>query len=366
MATITGLTAERMLEIEASSVVDGEVVAGNLILTKHDSSTINAGSVIGPAGPTGAGLNASVIAQTTNLNTIIAPGAYLQMVDAWATLALNYPLASTGGWLRVMANGSNVSQSFEAVYSATDPAIYHRTSANGGTSWGTWRRGIVADSTGAYTFKENATFTKKIKLTNTDGFIGAVELANTGLFRQVDALGAVMIQYGGNTANYMMVSDDGAPFARVPAMYTRTTGNAANVHVASNGSLYRSTSVLDSKLSVEDAPSDWAEKTLSLRPRTWLDRGNLERYVDNLERDLAGEEVNWDDVGLQQIDERIPGFVAEEVIEAGLDIFTTKDADGNLDGLAYDRITAGLVSVVQKQQEQIDELKALVATLMEG
>jgi hypothetical protein len=54
MATVTGLTAERMLEIEAASVVDGDVdVSGNLILTKHDGSLINAGSVIGPTGPTG-------------------------------------------------------------------------------------------------------------------------------------------------------------------------------------------------------------------------------------------------------------------------------------------------------------------------
>lgn len=53
MATITGLTAARMLEIEAASVVDGEVVSGNLILTKHDGTTLDAGPVIGPPGPVG-------------------------------------------------------------------------------------------------------------------------------------------------------------------------------------------------------------------------------------------------------------------------------------------------------------------------
>ena len=53
MATITGLTADRMLEIEGGSVVDGEVVAGNLILTKHDGTTIDAGPVLGPQGPQG-------------------------------------------------------------------------------------------------------------------------------------------------------------------------------------------------------------------------------------------------------------------------------------------------------------------------
>jgi microcystin-dependent protein len=53
MATITGLTAERMLEIEGGSVVEGEIIGSNLILTKHDGSTIDAGPVIGPQGPVG-------------------------------------------------------------------------------------------------------------------------------------------------------------------------------------------------------------------------------------------------------------------------------------------------------------------------
>jgi microcystin-dependent protein len=69
MASVTGLTAERMLAIEAASIVDGEVVGDNLILTKHDATTINAGNVRGPIGPTGptgdvstAMLNAAILA----------------------------------------------------------------------------------------------------------------------------------------------------------------------------------------------------------------------------------------------------------------------------------------------------------------
>jgi microcystin-dependent protein len=53
MATITGLTAARMLEIEGESVVDGEVISGHLILTKFDGTQIDAGPVTGPAGPVG-------------------------------------------------------------------------------------------------------------------------------------------------------------------------------------------------------------------------------------------------------------------------------------------------------------------------
>jgi hypothetical protein len=59
MATITGLTAERMLEIEAASVVDGDIVGDDLVLARRDGSLINAGSVrgsIGPEGPMGSSL----------------------------------------------------------------------------------------------------------------------------------------------------------------------------------------------------------------------------------------------------------------------------------------------------------------------
>lgn len=53
MATVTGYTAARMKEIEDSAIVDGDVVDGDLILTRFDGATINAGSVIGPTGPQG-------------------------------------------------------------------------------------------------------------------------------------------------------------------------------------------------------------------------------------------------------------------------------------------------------------------------
>lgn len=53
MATVTGYTAARMKQIEDSAVVDGDVVGDNLILTKHDGSTVDAGNVRGPVGATG-------------------------------------------------------------------------------------------------------------------------------------------------------------------------------------------------------------------------------------------------------------------------------------------------------------------------
>jgi len=55
MATVTGLTKERMLEIESQSVVNGYVNnMGNLILVNHGGGAIDAGDVKGPQGIQGA------------------------------------------------------------------------------------------------------------------------------------------------------------------------------------------------------------------------------------------------------------------------------------------------------------------------
>ncbi len=53
MASVTGYTAARMQEIEDSAIVGGAVVGDDLILTRYDTTTINAGNVRGPIGPTG-------------------------------------------------------------------------------------------------------------------------------------------------------------------------------------------------------------------------------------------------------------------------------------------------------------------------
>jgi microcystin-dependent protein len=54
MATVTGLTAEKMLEIEGNSIVEGEIRPdGHLWLIQRDGDPIDAGPVIGPQGPIG-------------------------------------------------------------------------------------------------------------------------------------------------------------------------------------------------------------------------------------------------------------------------------------------------------------------------
>ena len=53
VTTVTGFTADRMLAIENSTVVDGNIVGDNLILLTRDGTLIDAGNVRGPQGIVG-------------------------------------------------------------------------------------------------------------------------------------------------------------------------------------------------------------------------------------------------------------------------------------------------------------------------
>lgn len=99
MATVTGLTAERMLAIEGASVVDGEVVDGDLVLKKHDGTTIDAGSVVGPVGPQGPAGLSPIPGEVKLWPGDVLPDQAVYGLWAWANGDIydeaTYPIAST-------------------------------------------------------------------------------------------------------------------------------------------------------------------------------------------------------------------------------------------------------------------------------
>lgn len=144
-----------------------------------------------------------------------------------------------------------------------------------------------------------------------------------------------------------------------------STSASASCVMTTGGWLQRSTSLAAAKVAVEDLVLDGIAVTRALRPRTWHDRGSAERLADGLDRQARGEDVDWDELAVEY-PERIPGFIAEEVAALNLPAgFAMRDPDGNLSGLAYDRIPAIHTLAIQQLADLIDELTARL-TALEG
>lgn len=88
MATVTGLTKEAMEAIRDGVIVDAEVVGNNLILTKFDATTIDAGDVRGPAGANG---SPRLIGEIVTKAGLTVPPLFLAC-DGQAVLRSTYAL----------------------------------------------------------------------------------------------------------------------------------------------------------------------------------------------------------------------------------------------------------------------------------
>ena len=141
-----------------------------------------------------------------------------------------------------------------------------------------------------------------------------------------------------------------------------TVTNSANLYISPNGYLNKTTSQRDAKLAIEDAPESWAERFWDLKPRTWIDRSSAERLAEGLTTQANGTTVNWDEQDIPPLT-RIPGFVAEEVEEAGFPEFVDRDAEGNIVGLAYDRMLSAAIVAMKAERARVTALEARLEQL---
>ena len=70
MATVTGLTKARMLEIENASIVDARLEDNDLVLTNFGGDDINVGNVKGDRGEPSTLADLGVVASATELNYV--------------------------------------------------------------------------------------------------------------------------------------------------------------------------------------------------------------------------------------------------------------------------------------------------------
>lgn len=126
-----------------------------------------------------------------------------------------------------------------------------------------------------------------------------------------------------------------------------TTTAAANMNWNStNGRLRLVTSLLKHKLFRRFIKESDAEPILNLQPRTWYDSGEVEENDGKID-------------GLR----RYSGLIAEEVEEL-IPELATYDVNGDLVGVAYDRVAPYLIPIIRGDRKRISALEAKVSALI--
>ncbi|MCM6843953.1 gp58-like family protein [Latilactobacillus curvatus] len=133
-------------------------------------------------------------------------------------------------------------------------------------------------------------------------------------------------------------------YVHITSAYWRTASGSANLMVAQDGALVRSTSASKYKTDiVRTNIPDYGEKLLNLPTATWTDIAETKRYRD--------------DPANQMKPTRNFGMIAEDLAEAGLEMLVVRGTDGELEGINYDRIGPALIPVIAKLKNEVETLK---------
>lgn len=137
-----------------------------------------------------------------------------------------------------------------------------------------------------------------------------------------------------------------ANYIHLPTTYYRTTGSAPNLCISSDGALVRSTSASKYKTDIKRSYStEYGEKLLNLPTAIWTDKGQKERYEAG-KRHLKPE--------------KFFGMIAEDLDDAGLDLLVSKNSNGEVEGIQYERIGPALIPVIRKLKEKVNRLEKII------
>ncbi|AIM64197.1 hypothetical protein WS105_0607 [Weissella ceti] len=158
--------------------------------------------------------------------------------------------------------------------------------------------------------------------------------ATTGMLKSSPSIYVGSNQGGDKAGNRVLVQ---AEFFNSQPTYAKTSSNGANVYVASDGALVRSTSARKYKTNIKhDVPIVDSEKLLDVPLSTWDDIAELK---------TTGKS------------DRYFGMIAEDLADVGLDYLVTHGDDGQIEGIEYARVALLLVPLVKQLQQEINELK---------
>lgn len=131
--------------------------------------------------------------------------------------------------------------------------------------------------------------------------------------------------------------------------YNKTTSAGANVYVADDGALVRSSSARKYKTDIQDTDNDYGNKLIEFTPQKWIDKAEKKRYEEDPENNKK------------------PGYyyglIADDLDAAGLDMLVNYGAEGEVEGINYDRLAVALLPVIKSLKDQVASLKKQIKAL---
>ena len=139
-------------------------------------------------------------------------------------------------------------------------------------------------------------------------------------------------------------------------IYNFTTSSSSNLYITSNGHIGRSTSASKYKYNIKHAIDEdsLADKLLTMHISTWNDKHAVDSYAQTLTDNTESEDIPINDNY---------GLIAEDLRDAGLDMFIEYGKNHTIEGIEYDRAWLPLIPKIRQMNDKINEYELRISKL---
>ena len=215
---------------------------------------------------------------------------------------------------------------------------------------------IYADPTGFYyTTTGNQSFTSYMgNIVSTPQVQTASVVANT-----IDTFGSTKrleIDHSGSKIGLQVGSYAGNEAVLSDYIYDFAFSGSGNVAITNNGHLARTTSASKYKYNISnpDYEDVLGDRLLNVHLASWNDKNAIDSYAHTLNTGEDTEKISID---------KYHGLIAEQLRNAGLDMFITYGKNHEIEGIQYDRAWIPLLAVVRRLNNKINEYEMRISKL---
>ena len=170
--------------------------------------------------------------------------------------------------------------------------------------------------------------------------------------------GELRLQIGQNGDHYglQVGSYGGSEAVLSDFIYSTVYSVSPNVYITPNGRLVRTTSASKYKYNIEnpDIETTLGDRLLNVHLATWNDKRAVDSYAEQLSTGEEREESSID---------KYYGLVAEQLRDAGLDMFISYGKNHEIEGVQYDRAWIPLLSVIRRLNNKVNEYELRLSKL---
>ncbi|WP_259765595.1 hypothetical protein [Pediococcus pentosaceus] len=170
--------------------------------------------------------------------------------------------------------------------------------------------------------------------------------------------GELRLQIGSNGSHYglQVGSYAGKEAVLSDFIYSATSSASPDIHITENGHLVRTTSASKYKYNIKnpEIETTLGDRLLNVHLATWNDKRAVDLYAEQLS---TGEERE-----ISSIDEYY-GLIAEQLRDAGLDMFINYGKSHEIEGIQYDRAWLPLLSVIRRLNNKVNEYELRISKL---